>query len=361
MRPRLLLFIAIPTVAAVALGGASVVGSWHSAVADQRSETLASLSAKVNELAYQVEGERDAIVWYVAEGENGRTGQIGGHATQAEKRASAGQLQIVQQQERYADPWVKTVTTSLAGFGSGYPRAVQAVANAVTAKLRTLPNLRHLALDTNVPATDVLLDYGSLVSTLLAFDTQVVLSGDDPQFISAAQSTATMARYTYEESVQRAIVMFGLTSDSVSPGLLSLLNASTENQKADFSDFDNFATSTQTVMFDNALAQSLEDRFQTDEQAFVANVNRPANAGIAANDWYGAASDVILATQKFDRAMATSAVDRARTLHDRAILSASIVGGIILLVLLFSLGLAVFVGRSMPEPRRPVKLGETMA
>jgi hypothetical protein len=59
--------------------------------------------------------------------------------------------------------------------------------------------------------------------------------------------------------------------------------------------------------------------------------------------------------------MAKLAIDRARALHDRAIVSASVIGGIILLVLLFSLGLGVFMGRSMAAPRRPVKLGETMA
>src|SRR6185437_4139090 len=73
LRPRLMLLIAVPTAAALALGGVSIAGSWQSATADQRSEALASLSIKVTQLAFNVEAERDAIVWYIAAGNEGRT------------------------------------------------------------------------------------------------------------------------------------------------------------------------------------------------------------------------------------------------------------------------------------------------
>jgi outer membrane murein-binding lipoprotein Lpp len=361
MRPRLLLFIAVPTVAAVALGGASIAGSWHSATADKRSETLASASSKVNQLAYEVEAERDSIVWYIAAGPGGRAGQTGGTATATQKAQSAGQLQIVQQQEHFADPWVKTVTASLAAFGSGYPRVVQTAAQAVTVQLRRLVILRHLALTTQVSAVAVLGDYDQLVSTLLDFDNQVALSTGDPQFTSAAQAMTTIARAESEDGVQRAIVMYGLTAGSLGPGMLDLYNASVADQSADISDFGHFATISEADMYGNAMAASLTDRVESDEQTFIHDANHPTAAGIAPEDWYGAMSSVISSTQKFDETLATSAVDRAKALHDRAITSALIVGGIILLVLLFSLGLGFFGGRFMPEPRRPVKLGETMA
>jgi outer membrane murein-binding lipoprotein Lpp len=361
MRPRLLLFIAIPTVAAIGLGSTSIAGSWRNAAADQRSETLASMSASVNRLAVQAEAERDAIVWYIAEGPSGRAGQTGDPATATEKTQSAGQLQIVQQQERFADPWVKKVATSLAGFGSGYPTAVQAAAAAVTSRLRVLSNLRHLALDSQIPAAQVIEEYGVLVATLLAFDNEVALSSSDPQFTSAAQSMVTIARAVNEEGVQRALVMYALTTNSISPDMLILYNNSTANGKADISEFGNFATSSQATMFEGALAGSLDDRVQTDELTFSQYANLPAKAGIAPEDWYGAISNVINATQKFDEAMATSAADRARSLHERAIISAAVIGGIVLLVLLFSLGFGLFVRRSTAEPRRPLKVGETMA
>ena len=121
MRPRLLLSIAIPTVAAVALGGTSIAGSWHSAAADQRSETLASLSAKVDGgLRCRSRAARNCLVH--RRGPNGRAGQLSKpgqlskHSALTSQAESKAQLQIVQQQERFADPRVKTVAASLAGF-----------------------------------------------------------------------------------------------------------------------------------------------------------------------------------------------------------------------------------------------------
>lgn len=361
MRPKPLLLIAIPAVAVIALGGTSVVSSWRGAAADQRTETLASVSSQVNQLALEVEGERDAIIWYIAAGADGRSSEFDRHATSTAKASSAAQLRIVQQQESYAKPWVKIVTTSLARLGSGYSRDVQASAHAVTTALSRLPQLRQLTLNTQIPATTVLLDYGNLVSTLLSFNDVVARSGSDPQFNSTAEAMAMLARVQYEDSVQRAIVMSALTAGTINSNLLTMFNASTANQKADISEFGNFATPSQSAGFGNALAQSLADRVQADEQTFSQNANRVANARIVPEDWYGSMSDVISATEKFDQTLAASATDRARALHERAITSALVIGGIILAVLLFSLIFAIYVGRSMAESRRPLTLGEATA
>ena len=361
MRSKPLLFIAIPVVAVIALGGVSVASSWRGAAADQRSETLASLSTKVNQLAAEVEAERDAIIWYIAAGPDGRTGQIEGHVTPADKAKSAAQLQIVEQQERYTEPWVKTVTASLAGFGSGYPLGVQAVARSVTSALRNLPQLRNVALRTQIPAASVLAEYGGLVSTLLNFNDEVARIGSDPQFTSAADAMTAIARVEYEDSVQRAIVMYALTAGTINPVLLDQYNASTADQKADISEFQNFATPSQAEMFSSVLARSLDDRVQSDEQTFIQNTNRVTSTHIVPEDWYGSISSVINANLKFGQAMATAAVDRAKALHERAIVSALVVGGIILAVLLFSLIFALYIGRSMTGPRRPLTLGQSTA
>jgi hypothetical protein len=348
---RLRLAIAIPTVAVVALGGMSVVHSSQNAVADQRSEALASLSIKVSQLALQIEDERDATVWYIAAGPDGRAGTLNPRAGVSASFAK-DQLQIVQQQEHYTDPAVKALLTGLAGVGAGYSGGVQSASRAIAARLRSLPQFRNLALRTQVSATEVLTAYGNLVSTLLTFDDEVARSSSDPQFASTVRSLATISRYEYENSVQRAIIMYGLTSGSLNEEMLGLLTASIGYQKADLSDFQNFATASQSAMFENALARSLEDRAQSDEQAFLQNTNDIAKAAIVPADWYGVSSSVITNTYKYENALAGSAVDQARAQREHAIISAIVIGGVVLLVLVLSLLLAGFVGRSMPEPPR---------
>lgn len=340
MRPSMLLIVAVPIGAAVALGGASVAGSWQSAGADQRSETLASLSAKVGQLAFQVEAERDMIVWYISA-----------------RRASSEVLRVVQQQERDASFWVRTVETGAAGVGSGYPQRAQAVAQAVIAQLRSLPNLRHQALDTSVSATEVIEEYNNLVSTLLAFDDQVASSSSDAQLTSTARTVATVARQEAEYSVQRAIVMYGLIAQNLNSDMLSQLNASIADQKADFAEFGDFATPSQVATFNNLLAASLEDRVISVEQDVLKNTNRIASLPIVPQDWWGSMSSIIEATQKFQTNLANSAADRASALRKRAITSAVVVGGIILLVLMFSLLLTAFAWRSMTEQSRRLNQG----
>jgi signal transduction histidine kinase len=359
VRSRLVLLITIPTATAVALGGASIVSSWQSAVANQRTEVLASASTKVCQLAYQIEAERDAIVWYIAAGQQGRAGRIAGHQSLPDRTASFDQLTFARQSITYTDPWIKTVETDLGQIGSGYPTAVQQDARAVTATLASLPGLRLQSLRTPIPAQDVIGEYGSLINVLLAFDDQVALSSSDPQLTSTARALATISRYENEDSIQRAIVMYSLTPGS--PGLGTILygqlTASIANQTADYTEFQGFATTTQINQFRSDLDASLEDRVTADEGDVVGNPNDVRTLPIVNSDWWGAMTDAISATHTFEEYLANSAVTRAKDLRKRAIISASIVGLVILLVLIASLLFTVFVGRSMVRPLRRLRAG----
>jgi signal transduction histidine kinase len=358
VRSRLVLLIAIPTATAVALGGTSIVSSWRSAVAFQRTETLASLSTKITQLAYEIEAERDAIVWYIAEGINGRLGLTFGQPSTPERLAAKGQLQIVQQQFVYTDPWKKSVDAAVAQIGSGYPAAVQASAVAVISRLRSLDGLRTSALKTRVAAIDVINAYDQIVGTLLAFDDQVALSSSDPQLTSTAHACASISRLEDEDSTQRAIVMYGLVFGKLTAGLKQSLNASIADQAADLSSFTNFATPSQISSYTTALAQSLQDRVDSARSQVIAtNPNALKSLPIVPTDWYGEMSDAILRVHGFEEQLATSAVDRAQALRKRAIISAIAVGSLILLVLVLSLLFTVFVGRSMVRPLRRLRAG----
>jgi len=353
VRSRLVLLIAIPTATAVALGGVSIVGSWRSAVANQRTETLAGLSTKVTRLAFEIEAQRDAIVTYIAAGKGGRAGVSGKHQT----KASKNQLQVVNQQIAFTAPWVQVVKHGVAQIGSGYPVAVQAAAGAVLASLNTLPNLRNLALESQVAAGDVITDYGNLIETLLSFDDQVALSSGDAELSSTARALDAISRAENEDSVQRAIVMYALTNGAFTSGLLGQLNSSLADLKADLADFSNFATTAQQSDYGKALAQSLQDRVQGDESAIIEHSDKVSLAAIVPTDWYGAMTDQILNVHTFEELLANEAVARSKQLRQQAIFSAIAVGALILLVLVLSLLFTVFVGRSMVRPLRRLRAG----
>ncbi len=355
VRSRLVLLIAIPTATAVALGGTSIVSSWGSAVAYQRTATLAVLSTKVTQLAYEIEAERDAIVSYIAAGPKGRAGTMSSSA--AAQAAAKPQLQVAQQTFTYTDPWVRIVDNGVAQIGSGYPTAVQEHAVAVASALTGLDGLRRHALLTAISATNVINLYDTIITTLLAFDDQVALSSSDPQLASTARAEAAISRIEDSDSIERAIVMYGLTSGKLDSNLFAQLSAAQANQTADTKEFTNFATTSQITVYQNDLAQSLEDRVNSDVSQVVANPNSIATLPIVPQDWYGAMSNAILGVHNFEEYLATSAVDRAKALRKRSIIAAIAVGSLILLVLILSLLFTVFVGRSMVRPLRRLRAG----
>ncbi len=357
VRSRLVLLIAIPTATAVALGGISIVSSWRSAVADQRTQVLASVSTKITNLAFQIESERDAIVWYIAAGEGGRAGHLAGHQSTDNATSSVDRLQFAQQQFKYTATGVKIVRAAVSEVGTAYPLAVQQHAQAVASQLTGLPSLRHLALTSQTNASSVISDYDSLVGTLLAFDDQVALSSSDSQLASTARALGTVSRDEDEDSVQRAVVMYALVSGNLGPNLLGQLNTALADQQADVSGFDNFADTSQQSLLANAMAESLQDRVNSDVANVVQHGNDVSQVPLVPEEWYGDMTDAISQVHSVEETLAAQAVDRARDLRKQAIIAAIAVGGVILLVLVLSLLFTVFVGRSMVRPLRRLRAG----
>ncbi len=358
VRSRLVLLITIPTATAVALGGASIVSSWQNAVADQRTEALASASTKVCQLAYQIEAERDAIIWDIATRANIRADLAAGRGTSADDKIANDQKGFAKQEIAETNSAIKVVKAELSQLGSGYPVAVQTDATAVGATLEGLPGLRGQALFSPIPAGDVLNEYKNIVQVLLAFDDQVAQSSSDPDLTSTARALASISRYEFEDSVQRAIVMYGLTyTGGLTPGLYSSFTGSVANQGADSTEFQDFATAAQINTFSTDLSSSLEDRVLADEGSVTQHPTSVASLPIVNTDWWGDMSNAILETHNFEEFLANSGVARAQDLRQRAIVSAIIVGCIILLVLIVSLLFTVFVGRSMVRPLRRLRAG----
>jgi signal transduction histidine kinase len=355
VRSRLVLLIAIPTATAVGLGGASIVTSWRSAVADQRTEVLASLTTQITQLGFWVEAERDAIVSYIAApGFSGRAGYLSGH-----KSSAQDQLQVAKEQILFTKPYESAVAAGISQVGSGYSATVQAHASAVAASLTSLNGLRSQALYTKIPAYQVITEYDNhVINVLLTFEDQVALSSSDPQLTSTARAVANISRAENELSTQRAIVMYGLVHQRLDTNLLGELQASVANEGSDLTAFQAFATPAQSSYYQAQLAASgLQDRVNYDKSSVLANPGSVGTLPIVPQDWYGAASAVIGSVHNVEEYLASSAVSRAKALRERAIITAIIVGAVILLVLVLSLLFTVFVGRSMVRPLRRLRAG----
>ncbi len=346
VRSRLVLLIAIPTATAVALGGSSIVSSWRTAVDYQRVARLASLTAKITTLAYELEYERDNTVWFIAL----KTGPNGISNTNL-SAAAKSQLQVVRQQYAYTNKWIGPVRSGVAATGSGYPPGVVLDAQSVQSELGFINSARRAALTAQTSPIEVIKVYQQLIDVLLAFEGQIALSSNDPQLTSTVSALSQVSRFEEEYSIQRALIVYALTVGKFAPNMFDKLKASVANQNSDKAQFDNFASSQQDGLFKVAQATgSLADRVNSSESTVIQyepTHTSLANIGIVPEEWFGNVTETIGKIRSVEQALVSQAVSRAQDLRKKAIISAVVIAGAVLLVLVISLLFTVVVGRSM--------------
>jgi signal transduction histidine kinase len=347
VRSRLVLLIAIPTATAVALGGTSIVSSWRSAVDYQRVASLASLTAKITRLAYELEYERDNTVWFIA------------LKTARKSDAAKSQLEVVRTQYHYTDRWVDPVQSGVATIESGYPQGVVLDARAVEYQIRAIRQAREAASAADASPVSVIDYYTQIIGVLLAFEDQIALSSNDPQLTSTVSALSQMSKYEAEYSVQRAVIVYALTVGRFAPTMFGKLEASVAQQSSDKAQFENFASSQQDALFKVSRATgSLADRVDSSESKVIQyGPMHTALAGIAPEEWFGNVTTTIGKIRHVEQALVSQAVNRAQDLRKKAIISAIVIGGAVVLVLVISLLFTVVVGRSMVRPLRRLRAG----
>jgi signal transduction histidine kinase len=355
VRSRLVLLIAIPTATAVALGGTNIVSSWRTAVAYQRVARLASLTAKITTLAYELEYERDNTIWFIAR----KTGPNGITSTNLSDAAKS-QLQVVRQQYTYTDKWIGPVRSGVAAIGSGYPPGVVLDAHSVQSEIGFIPSARKAALTAQASPIAVINRYRQIIDVLLAFEDQIALSSNDPQLTSTVSALSQISRFEAEYSIQRALMVYALTVGMFAPNMFGLLNASVANQNSDKAQFENFASSQQDALFKVQASGSLADRVNSSESAVIQDESKNTSLksiGIVPEEWFGNVTETIGKVRSVEQALVQQAVNRAQSLRKKAIILAIVIGGAVLLVLVISLLFTVVVGRSMVRPLRRLRAG----
>jgi signal transduction histidine kinase len=360
VRSRLLLLITIPTLAALVLGGVSIVTSTENAISYQRVEQLANLSSFVTNLAGHLEDEQVATALYIAQGSAGRAGTLAGGSAAAN---AAANLALVKGQYQLTAKWLKDVSRQIGNIGAGYPAQVQNDAQNIAAQLSDISALRVAALTTNLPALVVIQKYTSLVDSLLAIDDNITLSGGDQALATDVRALGLVSRIRETAAEQAALMayVYQLTPPAFPPGALSALTDAQAEENANIQQFDVAATAQQVALYNRTVSGSLVDyAAQYEDQAidFATAGNSLATTGITADEVNGAFSNGPIASlAAVERDLVAQTFARASTLRNDAILTAAGVGAAVLIVLLLALLLTTVVGRSMVRPLRRLRSG----
>jgi signal transduction histidine kinase len=227
VRWRVLALVLIPTLAAVALGGARIQAARDTSAAAGRTGQLGTLGTNLTKLVESLEDERDLTAGYVA----------------AKLSGNAGQAQVLlgeaQNQEGITNGQSAVVQAGIGQIGSAFPAVATEDLAAVQGSLGAISELRVLAgtlPGSNVPsqmsALPLIIRYSNLIATLLEFDNDIAVGGSNAQLAQTVTSFTALAQAQEDASQQRALVFAALQAGAFETGALSQTTSAQSSQQS---------------------------------------------------------------------------------------------------------------------------------
>jgi signal transduction histidine kinase len=359
VRSRLLLLIAIPTLAAVALGAIRIASSVQSALSYQRVLQLANLSSDITVLAQRLEDERDQTVYYIALASGGRSSALrAGVMAPTGNKPGAQAYGVVTGFQQQTDQAATVVKSELAHIGGSFPAQTQQQAGTALSALGVLGPLRQAATGTNLDALVVVQKYTNLIDDLLVLEDATAQGASDPTLAQDVRVLGLISHAKEDASEQRAILTQALIQGYLTPSGGQALQNADSDQQTNISEFDLSATTGQRQEYNNAGAGSTGYLASADEQAALALAPSLRKDTTTADDWYGAMTHVITYQMgSVERSLGNQIIARAQSLRNSAVTQAIVWGVAILLVLGFALFFTVIVVRSLVRPLRQLRAG----
>ena len=357
VRSRLLLLVLLPTLAALILGGFSVVASARSALAYQRVEQFSRLGGGITSLVQALQAEREDTIRYITMGPSG-----GGRGAPA--ATAAPQLAVLTQDRQGTDRLAARVRSGAATIGSSYPAVAQKEAKGAITAINGLAALRNAAVRTQLPSLAVIQEYAATITQLLALEDEIATGSNDAVLADNARVVGLISATKEQVSQEQAILTSALTPDLVGanqfqPGQLAAINAAQAEQQADLAQFSLTATSSQRHLYESDLSSAQADRAQAQVQQAItlaldggSSAENPAFTNAASGSVY-----LVSSLHSVEQGLMSSVIGQSGGLRGRAITAALLEGFAVILVLALALLFTVALGRSMTRPLHRLRTG----
>jgi signal transduction histidine kinase len=357
VRSRLLLLVLLPTLAALILGGFSVVASARSALAYQRVEQFSRLGGEITNLVQALQAEREDTIRYITMGPSG-----GGRGAAA--ATAAPQLAVLAPDRQATDLLAARVRSGAATIGSSYPAVAQQEAKGAITAINGLPALRNAAIRTQLPSLAVIQEYAATITQLLALEDEIATGSNDAVLADNARVVGLISATKEQVSQEQAILTSALTPDLVGanqfqPGQLAAINAAQAEQQADLAQFSLTATSSQRHLYESDLSSAQADRAQAQVQQAItqaldggSSAENPAFTNAASGSVY-----LVSSLHAVEQGLMSSVIGQSGGLRGRAITVALLEGFAVILVLALALLFTLALGRSMTRPLHQLRTG----
>ncbi|GAT65582.1 histidine kinase [Planomonospora sphaerica] len=351
VRSRLIALIAIPTMAAIVLGGLRTVTSLSSAAEYERVRAGAELTAEISELAHELEEERDLSARFVAQG-----------------RGSAALAKLQEQYEavdRAAGDVGDRIDLILGGgqaddFGDRGRAELAQIRN----RIDELKSMRETATKTRLPAQPTIAMYSRTLDNLLALHDEIVQGVTDQGLAGSANAFAALARAKERASAERAILAVALAERRFTSEGLDAFVAARAERDSELVTFQSEATVAQRQLFDDTVSSQKKDRAESmrlralvlaNEQAPLLRVDVSRSGAGDQASWFDAASDTVDRMREVEKRIADTVIAQSRALQETEQRGALITAGLTALLLLMVLVVTAIVARSLVKPLRRLR------
>src|SRR6202453_3531736 len=363
VRSRLIVLVIIPTVTAVAAGGAFIATSVGNALTYQRVLTMAELNGKITGLVQALQNEREDTVQYIVlSGGNGGRGAPVSVSASSQVIPAGPELDLLSNDYAATTGWADQVKTLASGIGGSYPALEQGDAQAAITAIGDLPAIRSAATTTQIPAQSVITEYALVISTLLDAESQIGVGSSDSTLAGDVRVLGLISSMKEQASQQQALLTSSLASNLVNLGTFgpsqqtAITEALTE-QQGDLEEFDTVASGAQQQVYNNALSGTNVVQAQSQEQQAISLASSGSTLATdpTISDASSALSYVVGGMRSAEEQFADATISRSQTLHNSAITSTILFSLAVILLLTIALIATTLIGRSMVRPLRRLR------
>ncbi|MGD0554708.1 MAG: nitrate- and nitrite sensing domain-containing protein [Streptosporangiaceae bacterium] len=363
MRWRLVALVAIPTVAAIVLGGVRIEAARSTASEFAQVDQLAVLGGDITALVNAVEDERDITAGYVAANQAGVSGEATSLLTALNSQYGVTNARLAAVQEQAKQ------------IGPGFPAVARTDLAFALSQVVALPELRNLA-HSQISALPMITSYSGVVSTLLAFDNDIAAGSSSPQLAQTVSSLGALAQMEEQASQQRAILFATLLQGQFGLSGLQALTTAESNEASDEATFQTTAanlsayvpasggtpaglsaTLTEEEQFNDIVAGPAVDEAQSIEEDAVINGDNGTSpdVGNTGQTWFSDMSSTLSDIRQVEGDELASVVNQADSLHSDAENSEALTGVVVIALLLLVLLITFVMARSVVLPLRKLR------
>jgi signal transduction histidine kinase len=367
VRWRVLALVLIPTLAAVALGGARIQAARDTSAAAGRTGQLGTLGTNLTKLVESLEDERDLTAGYVAAKLSSNAGQAG------------MLLGKVQAQEGTTDHWTAVTQAGIGQIGSAFPAVATKDLTTIQASLSAVTELRALAgtlPGSNVPsqmsALPLIIRYSNLIATLLEFDNDIAAGSSNAQLAQTVTSFTALAQAQEDASQQRALVFAALQAGAFETGALSATTAAQSSQQSVTATYQKVSANlpsyvpgtgltadlAQTQQFSNRVTgPQIDLAAQAENDAIQASIlGEPVSQVVTdPEQWFTNMSFTLSQMRQVEQDELSSIAVQVSATQAGAQSSATLTSVIVAVVILIVLIVTVLMARSMIIPLRRLR------